>query len=92
MKLDYQTVVNRLKALAHPTRLQILDLLQEGEVCVCQLEKVLNKRQAYISQQLMILREAGLVESRRVGLQVHYRLTDASISALLTHLGEKIPC
>jgi DNA-binding transcriptional ArsR family regulator len=73
----------RLKALAHPVRLQILDMLREGEVCVCHMEAALQRRQAYISQQLMTLREAGLVESRKDGLQVFYRLVDDVTVAVL---------
>jgi len=84
MKQSYDDLAELFKGLAHPIRLQILDLLREGEMCVCHIEAVLNKRQAYVSQQLMALRETGLVESRRDGLQVYYRLTDARISDLLT--------
>lgn len=83
MGSSYDQLAELFKGLAHPTRLEILDLLREGEMCVCHIEAALNKRQAYISQQLMALREAGLVLSRRNGLQVYYRLTDARITALL---------
>ncbi len=83
MELSYEQLAELFKGLAHPTRLQILDLLREGEMCVCHIEASLNKRQAYISQQLMTLREAGLVDSRRDGLQVYYRLNDPQIRDLL---------
>ncbi len=83
MNLTYEQLAELFKGLAHPTRLQILDLLREGEMCVCHIEASLNKRQAYISQQLMTLREAGLVDSRRDGLQVYYRLNDPQIANLL---------
>lgn len=79
----YQTTTTRFKALAHPVRLQILDMLRHGEVCVCHMEAALGKRQAYISQQLMVLREAELVESRKEGLSVFYRLVDDIASELL---------
>lgn len=72
----YKAATTRFKALAHPVRLQILDMLRTGEVCVCHMETALEKRQAYISQQLMVLRDAGLVESRKDGLSVFYRLVD----------------
>ena len=72
-----------LRALAHPTRLQIIDLLRRGEVCVCHIERSLDKRQAYISQQLMVLRQAGLVENRKEGLQVYYRLAGPQIADLM---------
>jgi ArsR family transcriptional regulator len=84
MRRQYDDLANVFKALAHPTRLQILDLLRGGEMCVCHIEAALNKRQAYISQQLMALREAGLVESRREGLQVYYWIADPQIDQLLT--------
>jgi DNA-binding transcriptional ArsR family regulator len=83
MASSYEQLAEFFKGLAHPTRLQILDLLREGEMCVCHIEASLNKRQAYISQQLMSLRETGLVDCRRDGLQVYYRLTDPRIIELL---------
>lgn len=72
----YTQSARYFKALAHPVRLQIVDILRAGEACVCHLESALGLRQTYISQQLMILRRAGIVQSRKVGLQVYYRLTD----------------
>jgi ArsR family transcriptional regulator len=84
MERQYDDLADVFKALAHPTRLQILDLLRGGEKCVCHLEAALGKRQAYISQQLMALREAGLVASRRKGLQVYYWIADPQIDRLLT--------
>jgi len=80
---DYEAIAVRLKAMGHPVRLQILDMLRSGEVCVCHMERALGRRQAYISQQLMVLREAGLVEARKDGLQVFYRLVDETAVALL---------
>jgi len=83
---SYEQLAIRFKALGHPVRLQILDMLRCGEACVCHIEAALGKRQAYISQQLMVLREAGLVEARKDGLQVYYRLTDSVTAELLTML------
>jgi DNA-binding transcriptional ArsR family regulator len=57
----YDNLAVRFKALAHPVRLQILDMLRSGEACVCHMETALNKRQAYISQQLMVLRDMTAV-------------------------------
>ena len=82
----YEGHASKLKLMGHPTRLQILDMLRQGETCVCHIERALNKRQAYISQQLMALRDAGLVDSRKDGLQVYYRLVDIQISDLLNLL------
>ena len=47
--MDYDSLSSLFKALAHPTRLQILDMLRRGELCVCHIETALDKRQAYIS-------------------------------------------
>ncbi|MCA9911401.1 MAG: helix-turn-helix transcriptional regulator [Anaerolineae bacterium] len=83
MNAQYQPLADKFKALAHPARLQIVDLLRGGELCVCHIEAALGKRQAYVSQQLMALREAGVVESRRDGLQVYYWIVDPQVEALL---------
>lgn len=60
--------------LGNPARLQILLILGEGEACVCHLKDALEQRQAYISQQLMLLRKAGLVIAMRKGRHIYYRL------------------
>ncbi len=75
----YRLLARTIKALAHPTRLAILSLLREGEVCVCDLEPALDLRQANISQHLAILRRANLVTSRRDGLRILYRVTDPRV-------------
>lgn len=72
-----------LKAIAQPFRLKLLAVLEEGEACVCHLEMLLGKRQAYISQHLMTLREAGLLDARRDGKYVYYRLKNARILDLV---------
>lgn len=82
--MKYQQQTDLLKALAHPIRLQILDMLRQGELCVCHIERAIHKRQAYVSQQLMVLREAELVVCRKEGLQVYYRLAIPTTADLLT--------
>jgi ArsR family transcriptional regulator len=62
------------KALADATRLRILGLLLAGEVCVCDIHESLKIPQSKASRHLAYLRRAGLVETRREGLWVHYRL------------------
>lgn len=80
----YEWLANVMKALGHPARLRILEvLLREGEACVCHLESALDRPQAYISQQLARLREAGLVIDRRDGMNVFYSPADESIAGLL---------
>lgn len=77
---------SKLKVMGHPVRLQILEMLRQGETCVCHIERALGMRQAYVSQQLMALRDAGLVDARKDGLQVYYRLADDDVAALLALL------
>jgi DNA-binding transcriptional ArsR family regulator len=79
----YTETASKLKVMGHPVRLQILDMLRQGEICVCHIETALGKRQAYISQQLMSLRDAGLVSARKHGLQVYYRLNDDLVADVL---------
>lgn len=67
------------KVLAHPARLAILAILRGGEECVCHMEAYLGLRQAYISQQLAVLRESGLVQDQRNGWNIFYRVTDPRI-------------
>jgi DNA-binding transcriptional ArsR family regulator len=79
----YEIQSNLLKALSHSTRLAILDILREGEQCVCHMEASLGLRQAYISQQLMILKQAGLLEFRRDGLNLYYRVIKPEVFNVL---------
>lgn len=71
------------KTLMHPVRLQILEMLRNGEECVCHMEAALGLRQAYISQQLIVLREAGLVQDRREGWNIFYHVTQPAIYQVL---------
>ena len=72
-----------VQAVVHPSRLAILQILRDGEECVCHLEAALGLRQAYISQQLMVLRQAGLVTDQREGWNVFYRVVKPEVYALL---------
>jgi DNA-binding transcriptional ArsR family regulator len=80
----YEAQAQLLKVLTHPARLAILNLLRDGEHCVCHMEAHLGFRQAYISQQLMVLREAGLIQDRRDGWNVFYRVIEPRIFSVLT--------
>jgi ArsR family transcriptional regulator len=83
------------KALVHPARIAILDILRNGEQCVCHIEANLGYRQAYISQQLAVLREAGLIQDHRDGLNIYYRIIRPEVFALIdvgrTMVGLEIP-
>lgn len=87
----YEVEAEALAALAHPARLEILELLREGEACVCHIQAVLDQRQAYISQHLNVLRQAGLVANRKEGLRVYYQLTDPGLLALIDGLRNILP-
>jgi ArsR family transcriptional regulator, arsenate/arsenite/antimonite-responsive transcriptional repressor len=67
--------VKRYKAFADPVRLRLLNLLVEGEVCVCHLHEALDLPQSTVSRHLAYLRRRGLVTGRKQGLWVYYRLT-----------------
>jgi DNA-binding transcriptional ArsR family regulator len=71
------------RILSHPARLDLLACLRDGEACVCHLEAILGLRQAYISQQLAVLRQAGLVQDRREGLNIFYHLAEPRLLPVL---------
>lgn len=68
-----------LKALAHPRRLEIVQLLRDGALCVSDIYEMLDLPQANISQHLMILRDAGVVTSVRDGKQIIYKIANKKI-------------
>ena len=75
------------KSLADATRLRILGLLLTGEVCVCHIHQSLKISQPKASRHLAYLRRAGLVDTRRDGLWIHYRMaimTDPVVAAIGT--------
>jgi DNA-binding transcriptional ArsR family regulator len=80
-----------LRALSQPARLEILLAIGTGEACVCHLETATGQRQAYISQQLMALRRAKIVASRREGRNIYYRLRDPAVLELIQQAGDLIP-
>ncbi len=80
---NYDSQAKLFKALMHPARLAILDVLRTGEACVCHLEAALGYRQAYLSQQLMVLREAGLVDDQREGWNVYYRVSKPEVFSVI---------
>ncbi|HHN93404.1 MAG TPA: transcriptional regulator [Anaerolineae bacterium] len=82
----YHQAVQLCRLMAHPVRLRILDELRRGETCVCHLEAVLGRPQPYISQQLRVLREAGVIAGRKHGLFVYYRLVDERARWLLEEM------
>jgi DNA-binding transcriptional ArsR family regulator len=76
-------IVNILKVLGSAFRIKLLYTIGTGEACVCHLEAVMKKRQAYISQHLMVLRDTGILETRRDGKYIFYRVANESIFDLI---------
>ena len=80
---DYTTKSKLFHLLALENRLHILDELRYGDACVCHLQHRLEKPQTYVSQQLRILKDAGVVDTNRDGVNIFYRLIDPLIRQLL---------
>ena len=78
-----QTLINITKALADENRVRTLTLLQGGELCVCQIIEVLALAPSTVSKHLAILHDAGLVESRKAGRWMYYRLPGPSAPRLV---------
>jgi DNA-binding transcriptional ArsR family regulator len=77
-----------IEAIASSQRIAILLAIGQGEACVCHLESILGWRQAYISQHLMALRKADILEDRRAGRYVYYRLKNTAYLKLIATSAE----
>jgi ArsR family transcriptional regulator len=85
MKKDklFESQAQIFKALGQPTRLQILDLLKEGERCVCEIFPAIQQEQANVSKHLSILKQAGIVDCRKEGLRIIYWIKNREVLNLL---------
>ena len=70
----YEHRAQIIKAMAHPSRLIIIDTLADGEKCVCELQEIVGSDMSTVSKHLSVLKSGGIVSSRKEGLQVYYRL------------------
>ena len=70
----YKQKATIIKAMAHPSRLIIIDALAEGEKCVCELQRLVGSDLSTVSKHLSVMKSAGIVTDRKEGLQVFYRL------------------
>src|SRR3954469_20058384 len=77
------SLVRLLQALADPTRLRLVNLLRSGEICVCFFVEILGEPQPKVSRHLAYLRRAGLVDVRRDGKWMHYKLAATPHKAVL---------
>lgn len=85
-----ERIANILKTISQPTRLAILLAIGDEEDCVCHLEAMLGKRQAYISQHLMALRQAEILLDRREGRFVYYRIANPALLDLVRNAGRLV--
>lgn len=74
LRARFEARANIVKAMAHPTRLFIVDELSRGERCVCELTEMIGADMSTVSKHLAILKSVGIVEDEKRGLQVFYRL------------------
>jgi YHS domain-containing protein/DNA-binding transcriptional ArsR family regulator len=85
-KRIFHTQSQLTKALAHPTRLEIIHLLRKRALTVNQIVQMLGVRQAYISQQLLVLKHANILRSLRTGKEIYYEVADPKIVAVCDYL------
>jgi len=76
-------VAEILKAVAHPVRLQIVELLETKEMCVGDIVSALGGKQAITSQQLNMMKDKGILNCRRNGTKVYYRIENKNVIRLL---------
>lgn len=92
----YEVHANICKVFTNPRRLEIIDLLRENEKTVNELVKLMNLPQSSVSQHLAVMREKGILEAKRHGSSVTYRISDERIlkacdlmrEVLLDHIGK----
>lgn len=88
LTISLETVVSGFHALSEPLRVKVLELLQEQELCVCDLCDTLGVSQSKLSFHLKTLKEAGLVRSRHQGRWIYYSLNLAQFVVLEQYLSE----
>jgi len=72
-----------LKALAQPTRLRILELLRNGEKCICEIVPAINGEQSNISRHISLMQKSHLVTTRKDGVKVMVKVSDAKVFEIL---------
>ena len=84
--VTHSLIVSGFHALSDPIRISVIELLRQGELCVCDLCDALEINQSKLSFHLKILKEAGLVNSRQQGRWIYYRLNISQFQVLETYL------
>ena len=87
---ELDSLAELFKVFGDPTRIRILFVLFETEVCVCDLARALNMTQSAVSHQLRILKQSRLVKNRREGKTVYYSLADGHIQTIISQGMEHI--
>ena len=82
----YQLHAAVCRAIGHPVRMKVLDLLREGEECVCRLAPQVGVTESNLSQLLAVLRRTGIVETRREGHSIYYRVSDPRIFEIIDRM------
>ena len=90
MDIDYAAYAKVFKALSDPKRLQIIDMLSNGELCACKILEAFSISQPTLSHHMKILCDAGIVQGRRDGKWVHYSLDPAGAERAKQLLAEQL--
>ena len=88
---EQQGLLQRFQAVAEETRFRIVQILADGERCVCELQDDLGAAQSRLSFHLKKLKDAGIVMDRREGRWVHYSLAPEALEEMRAFLGEVKP-
>ena len=88
MGIDYVEYAKIFKALSDPKRLQIIDMLAEGELCACKIQEAFPVTQPTLSHDMKLLCDAGLVNPRREGKWTHYSLNTLRMNQVYKTVGK----
>jgi ArsR family transcriptional regulator len=86
MDINYIDKVKMLKALADETRLQVVEMLADGELCACKIQEKFDFTQPTLSYHMKILTDCGLVNGRREGAWMRYTLNKGAFEAVCLHI------
>ncbi len=89
-ELAYKIKANFLGVLAHPLRLQIIELLKSGDKNVNSIAKILSMQQSSLSRHLIVLKEQGILKSRKEGTVIYYGIEDHDIYRVLRPMAEML--
>ena len=89
-KINSEQFVGIMESLSDPIRINILELMMDGEICVCDIVKVTGLSQPKISYHIKILKDSGLISDRQEGRWVHYKLDFEVLSEIQNWMGNLI--